>query len=389
MKIKRHILIKAATVSESLDYLLKGQLKYLNKEYDVIALASGIDSLKVVKEREGVKVINVRIFRQINLLSDLVSLINVYFILKNVKPTIVHSITPKAGLLFMVAAYFAKVPIRIHTFTGLVFPSKTGMLQRLLIFMDRVLCFCGTAIYPEGQGVKNDLINYKITRKPLKIIGNGNGNGIDTSYFSRSALNESEIQQIRNIWQIKFEDFVFVFIGRLVKDKGINELVSAFIQVNQQHPQTKLLLVGGEEKELDPLKPETIGTIKNHPNIISTGFQPDVRLFLAVSYVLVFPSYREGFPNVVMQAGAMGLPCIVTNINGCNEIIEDGNNGVIIEPKNEKELEDAMSKLIIDTELRKTLAENSRKMIVNRFEQKYFWNELLKEYQSLLKAKGI
>src|SRR5690606_35774476 len=244
------------------------------------------------------------------------------------KPTIVHSITPKAGLLTMLAGKMAGVPIRMHTFTGLIFPTRTGVMQKLLIKMDQLLCWAATNIYPEGNGVKKDLINYKITSKPLKILANGNVNGIDLEYFSKKNISIDQQNQLKQDLQIAENDFVFVFVGRLVGDKGINELVQAFQNLetrNQESaslvsnlealvpsPQSlvsskvpKLLLVGPLESDLDPLKEETLKEITNNPNIISVGFQKDVRPYFAIANALVFPSYREGFPNVVMQAGAM------------------------------------------------------------------------------------
>lgn len=248
--------------------------------------------------------------------------------------------TPKAGLLSMLAAKMARVPIRLHTFTGLIFPTRTGLMQKLLIRMDQLLCWAATNIYPEGNGVKQDLIDYKITSKPLKVIANGNVNGIDLNHFDSTVITDEKKRVLRESLNIGEDDFVFIFVGRMVGDKGINELVSAFTQMECQ--KSKLLLVGSYESELDPLLPEALREIDNNPNIIATGFQSDVRPYFAISDALAFPSYREGFPNVVMQAGAMGLPSIVTDINGCNEIIEEGTNGIIIPPKDVIALKNAM-----------------------------------------------
>src|SRR5690606_20419732 len=180
------------------------------------------------------------------------------------------------------------------------------------------------------------------------------------------------------------EDFVYVFVGRIVKDKGINELVQSFEMINKENPHTKLVLVGPFEHELDPLLPETEKTIENNTNIVLAGFQKDVRPYFAISDCLVFPSYREGFPNVVLQAGAMGLPSIVTDINGCNEIIKDKFNGLIIPVKNQEQLHEKMLFLLQNPEKRKEIANNSRQRIVENYERSYIWNEILKEYNTLL-----
>ncbi|MBF4486004.1 MULTISPECIES: glycosyltransferase family 4 protein [unclassified Flavobacterium] len=378
-------IIRLSTVPISLNVLLKGQLEFLNKHYNVIAVSGkGIDLNQVVS-REGVEVFSVEMERKISPVKDFVSLVKLYFYFKKERPLIVHSITPKAGLLSMTAAKFAGVPIRIHTFTGLIFPSKQGLFQKILILMDKLLCLWATNIYPEGEGVKNDLINYKITKKPLKVIGNGNVNGIDTNYFNPGLFNLQDIIQERNKLGISENDFVFVFVGRLVKDKGINELINAFSKFQYNYKNVKLLLVGPFEDDLDPLNTETIKTIKESENIISVGFQNDVRAYYAMADTLVFPSYREGFPNVVMQAGAMGLPSIVTNINGCNEIIIEHENGIIIPVKDSASIYDAMEKMLTDKEYCYKLGTNARISIISRYEQQLVWNAILSEYKSLEK----
>ena len=379
-------IIRTSTISLSLDLLLKGQLSFLNDYFNIIAVSGEDEHLKNVSKREGVRIVNVEMQRQISPFKDFISLYKLYKTFKREKPFIVHSITPKAGLLSMIASYFAGVPIRVHTFTGLIFPSKKGVMKEILIFMDKMLCYFATNIYPEGQGVKNDLIKYKITSKSLKIIANGNVNGIDIAFFSPTQIANEQKQQLRKELNVKESDFVFVFVGRLVRDKGINELVLAFSKLENSN--VKLLLVGSQEFDLDPLLPNTLNEIKINTNIISVGFQNDVRPYFAISNCLVFPSYREGFPNVVMQAGAMELPSIVSDINGCNEIIVQNENGIIIPVKDVESLKLAMIKLKEDEVLYQKLKQNSRLMIVSRYEQSVVWNALLNEYNTLLKEKG-
>lgn len=379
-------LVRTSTVPQSLNGLLKGQLKFLNQYFEITAVSGYNENLEEVKQREGVKIADILMSRKINLIQDLKSLIKLYLYFKKEKPTIVHSITPKAGLLTMLAGKMAGVPIRIHTFTGLIFPTRTGAMQKLLIKMDQLLCWAATNIYPEGKGVKNDLISFKITSKPLKVLANGNVNGIDLEYFSKDQISVEQQLQLKQELGIQPDDFIFVFVGRLVGDKGINELVEAFKQIceSTKVKNCKLLLVGSLEAELDPLAEKTLKEIESNQNIISVGFQKDVRPYFAISDCLVFPSYREGFPNVVMQAGAMVLPSIVSNINGCNEIIVDGENGTITPVKNTKALEVAMQKMKFDTDYHNQLQQNARPMIQSRYEQKVVWEALLEEYNLLI-----
>ncbi|CAM1333941.1 glycosyltransferase family 4 protein [Tenacibaculum aestuariivivum] len=377
-------IIRTTTVPQSFN-LLKGQLKFLNGYYNVIAVSGKGESLENTKNREGVKAISVDMERRISPIKDFISLVKLCFLFKREKPTIIHSITPKAGLLSMLAGKIVGVPIRMHTFTGLIFPTKVGLMQKLLVKTDKILCWASTNVYPEGLGVKEDLINYNITDKPLKVIANGNVNGIDIDFFNPDHISLCSTKKIKDSLNINLKDFVFIFVGRLVSDKGINELVSSFKElIDTGNTNIKLLLVGEEERDLDPLEEQTIIEIENNPNIIAVGYQKDVRPYFAISNVLAFPSYREGFPNVVIQAGAMGVPSIVSNINGCNEIIVEGENGIIVPVKNTKKFKLAMKELVDNSILYKELKNNCRNMIINRYEQKFVWNELLEEYKRLL-----
>jgi glycosyltransferase involved in cell wall biosynthesis len=378
-------LIRITTVPLSLNLLLKNQLKFLSSYFNITAISGNGADLEVVRTREKVKVFSIEMERQISPIKDMISLIELYRYFLKERPEIIHSLTPKAGLLSMVAGKLANVPIRMHTFTGLIFPSKTGFMQKLLIQMDKILCYCATNIYPEGNGVKNDLIKFKITSKPLKVLANGNVNGIDLDYFNLDKISEQKRNLLKSELEIRIEDFVFIFVGRLVKDKGINELITAFSKIEIRN--SKLLLVGPLEDDLDPLLPEITNEIQQNKNIISVGFQEDVRPYFAIADALVFPSYREGFPNVVMQAGAMGLPSIVSDINGCNEIIIDGENGHIIPVKNVKSLQQAMENFLENKVYLSKLRNNARPMIQNRYEQSVVWNALLEEYNFLLKDK--
>lgn len=373
-------LIRVSTVPISLNILIEGQLRFLSKYYEVIGVSSPGIELDEVCKREGVRTIAVPMNRKISLFKDFVSLMNLLVLFYKEKPYIVHSITPKAGLLSMVAAKLAGVPIRIHTFTGLIFPTATGFKRKVLMLMDKLLAWCATEIIPEGEGVKKDLLYYGITKKKIQILGNGNVNGIDLAHFSLDAIHKSR-SQIRQSVGFALEDFVFVFVGRVVRDKGINELIAAFKEMGDNR--IKLLLVGNLEQALDPVSDETIEEINNNPRINFVGFQPDIREYLFASDVFVFPSYREGFPNVVMQAGAMGLPAIVTDINGSNEIIINERNGLIISVRDSKSLALAMKMMVEDGKLRNRLSANARYLIETRYKQKLVWEELLKKYKLL------
>ncbi|MDE6196229.1 MAG: glycosyltransferase family 4 protein, partial [Muribaculaceae bacterium] len=333
------------------------------------------NAMREIEEREGVRTVAVPMERHISPFKDLKSLWGLIKVFRREKPAMVHSITPKAGLLSMMAAWFCRVPVRVHTFTGLVFPTATGLTQKILILTDRITCACATHVVPEGEGVRSDLINYRITKKPLRVLGHGNIRGIDLERYNPELPEvKAEASRIR-----KDGVFTFVFIGRLVGDKGINELVAAFARLNKECPSTRLILVGPQESNLDPLQPETLAEIEANKSIEAVGSQSDVRPWLVASDAFVFPSYREGFPNVVIEAGAMGLPSIVTDINGSREIIIEGENGTIIPSKSEAALYDAMYRFVTQADEIGKMASSARELIASRYEQGYV-RRCLKEY---------
>lgn len=359
-------IIRASTIGMSLDIFCNGMLRELSERYEVVALSSPDEYLDNVRRREGVRCVEVPMERQISLFKDIVSLCKLYKVFRREKPHMVHSLTPKAGLLCMMASWLARVPVRIHTFTGLVFPTAKGFKRQVLMATDRLTCACATHIIPEGEGVKNDLLNNGITKKPLKVLGYGNIRGIDLNVYNPDSVEPQRLPDD----EVPAPCVTFISVGRLVGDKGINELVEAFVRLNKENPNTRLILVGPEEPDLDPLIPETLNEIQNNHAIHAVGFQKDIRPWMKSSDVAVLSSYREGFPNVVIEAGAMGLAQIVTDINGAREIIVDGENGLIIPPRDADSLYRAMNRLMSGEE-RSKLSGKAREMIATRFEQGY------------------
>ena len=385
-------LIRITTVPLSLKVLLKGQLRFMaSNGFDVKGVSSEGEELREVHENEGIAVEAITMSRKITPFQDLKSLWEMWNFLRKEKPQIVHTHTPKAGIIGMLAARLAGVPHRLHTVAGLPLMEATGTKRKILNFVEKLTYSSATRVYPNSKGLYDFILQNNFTQSnKLKIIANGSSNGINTTFFSLAQVSEIERVTLREKLNIQPDDFVFVFVGRIVSDKGINELIKAFSELqtaeNNELTGIKLLLVGGLESDLDPLNPETLAEINQNKDIISAGFQQDVRPFFAISDALAFPSYREGFPNVVMQAGAMGLPSIVSDINGCNEIIVEGENGLIIPSKNVEKLKEKMLTLAGDKNLYIKLKENSRRMIENRYEQSVVWNALLEEYEGLLQS---
>ena len=374
-------IIRATTIPKSLDVFCRGLLKKLSEKYEVVALSSPGEEMQAIVEREGVRTITVPMERHISPWKDIVALFRLILVFRQERPTMVHSMTPKAGLLCMVAAWLTRVPVRVHTFTGLVFPTAKGLQRRLLMLTDSITCRCATYIIPEGEGVKRDLLNYGITSKPLRVLGFGNVMGVDMHIYCRRPEVMEKARLLRDE-----HNFTFLFVGRIVRDKGINELCDAFDRLSKEFPQVRLLLVGWREDDLDPVSDKTQDLIDSNPSINYVGeiWGDDLLAYYAAADCFVLPSYREGFPNTVLEAGAMGLPSIVTDINGSREIIVENENGMIVPPRDADALFVAMRRMVNDDRRRSYMASNARNMIGCRFEQGFVRQCLLDFYDTIL-----
>jgi len=382
--VKKRKVIRITTVPVSLGGLLQGQLKFMSQFFEVVGISSSVNGkLDEVGQQEGIRTLSVEMTRKITPLNDLKALWSLYKIFKAERPDIVHTHTPKAGTLGMMAAYLAKVPHRLHTIAGLPLMECTGFKRFVLDLVEKMTYACASQIYPNSYGLLKFIEENRYTiPKKLKVIGHGSSNGIDVNYFDPNLYDEKFKENFRKSLNIESNDFVFVFVGRIVKDKGIEELIEAFSRVNKSFSNIKLILVGEHERQLDPISSETENLIDSSDSIIVIGWQADVRPFFAISNTLAFPSYREGFPNVVMQACTMGIPCIVSNINGCNELIRDKKNGFIVPVKNVDELAKAMEKI-----MNIKISENPdeiRQYMVDNFSRDYVHHEILKCYRNLL-----
>lgn len=377
-------IIRSTTVPSSLVSFCTGQLKDLSKKYEVVAVSSPGEALEQIHKSDGVRVIAVPMERHISIFKDLKSLWQMYSVFRKEKPYLVHSMTPKAGLICMMASWMARVPRRVHTFTGLIWPTSTGLKRRILMLTDMIVCGCATHVIPEGQGVMNDLHNH-ITKKPMKVLGNGNVRGIDLDFWKMTDDLKKHVQNLKESYGLA-NSFTFVFVGRIVGDKGINELVEAFSRLIKGHENVRLMLVGDYEAELDPLSENTQTIIDATSQILYVGPQygEDLKAHYAASDCFVFPSYREGFPNTPIEAGAMGLPSIVTDINGSREIIENEKNGLIIPSKDANALYNAMNRMVEDDPMRQRMASVSRSMIASRFEQSFVRKCLYDFYDEIM-----
>lgn len=248
--------------------------------------------------------------------------------------------------------------------------------------MERLSCLCATEVLCVSEGVRETLIEDKIcSSSKCRVILHGSANGIDLNLFDPDKV---DISGLRAQIGIPDTDFVFLFVGRIVKDKGINELVGAFNRLSKEYMNISLLLVGAEEKNLNPISMEASLVIKENPKIFAVGSKENVKPYMLLSDAFVLPSYREGFGMVLIEAGALSKPCITTDIIGCNEIILPGENGVIIPSKDEEALYQAMENFLLHPEEVQRMAEKARPLIASRYDQKMVWRALLKEYKRII-----
>ncbi len=375
------IIARLTTVRMSLSLLVNGQSEFFRNKGHTYFLASGPCTHNITDQYYT----ELPLVRRPKINKDFKALIATYFWLRRIKPDILHTHTPKAGLIGMIAGFFAGVPVRVHTVAGLPWMETSGWVRKFYKLFESLTYIFATKIYPNSHGLLNFLIDeIPFASRKYKVIGCGSSNGIDIDHFSIDAIIESK-EKLRDSYSLPQDAFVWVFIGRIVKDKGVNELVEAFLKLGTNH---FLLLVGPFENDQDPISSETSLLIERSTNIRAYGFQKDIRPFIKLADASVFPSYREGFPNVPMQAAAMGLPQIVTDINGCNEIVISGVTGLVIPPKNSQALFEAMLRLSNDFELRNKMSINCRPFIAKRYSRIDIWNSIEEEYNDLFfKAK--
>lgn len=379
MTRNKNKIIRAVTVPQSLDFCREVMIKMRAMGYDMVAVTSPGPELDELRDKDGFHCMEVHMQRHISVVNDLKSLIKMISVFRKEKPQVVHSMTPKAGMICMVAAWLTCVPVRIHTFTGLVWPTATGLKRKILMMTDWLTCACATHVIPEGQGVLNDLKNGGITKKPMKVLGYGNVRGVDMERFSPARFKATKNPDV----------FTFVFVGRIVGDKGINELVEAFVKLHDKHKNTRLVLVGKYEHELDPVSDKTRKLIDTNDGIDACGpkYGDDLLQMYVNADCFVMPSYREGFPNTVLEAGAMGLPSIVTDINGSREIIVNEKNGLIVPSKNANALYDAMERMLTDDKGRGVMKSNARQIIESRFEKNFVQKCQIEFYERILNVE--
>ena len=372
------------TVPTTLATLYRGQFEYLQSHgYDITAIASTGDAHQRVRDR-GIKTIAIPMQREPSPLKDLVSLFRLTGFLLFNRFDIVHVSTPKAGLLGSIAARLSFHHRVLYTLRGRAYENFTGRKRKLFDALERVVCRLSRRVFPIANELAQAVIDENICpEKKVHVVGNGSSNGIDLNQYQRSDAVLAQGKAIRDELGLKESDLLILAIGRIRREKGINELARAFDQLAQQHDHIHLLLVGMREP-VDPLEDEVERIITTHPRIHTLDWQNDPTRSYAAADIVAFPTYREGFGNVTLESGAMRLPVVASDVKGPREVVEDGVNGYLVPVQTVDPLRDRLNELIQDPDLRDRLGSAGHEIVTNRYAQPVVWADLLAEYKKAM-----
>lgn len=376
-------ILHIVNISFVIPYFLGEQLSYFkSKGYQVHIACTYSDELLEFSKKYGFKYLAIDILRKISIGKDIKAVLGIVSYIKKNKIDIVVGHTPKGALIAMLAAYIMRVPIRIYFRHGLVYETAHGLKRKLLLNIDRLAALLATRIVCVSPSVYQrsleDCLN--VSSKQM-VLSKGTCNGVDIERFSRKSLDENRLHSLREDLGIGAEDFVIGFTGRLVRDKGIIELIHAFELFRKKHTNVILLLVGMLE-ERDALPKDVARLIKETPYIINTGYvaNSSIEYYYGLMDIFVLPSYREGFPTSVLEASAMGLPIITTRVTGCVDSILEKKTGIFVGHTPES-LFKAMDLLYVDNLLRLEYGCNGREFVKENFEQHLIWKEIEELYK--------
>lgn len=370
----------------SLRFLLPGQMKFMKaNSFDVLMISADGKEIEAIIANEDCRHTIVPMTRKITPIKDLVCLWKLIKIFRKEKPDIVHTHTPKAGLLGMLAAKISGVKVRIHTVAGLPLMVETGFKFQLLKFIEKLTYASANHVWPNSFSLLHYIKEHKLTKtNKLKVISKGSSNGIDLNRFSIANFNLDILSEVKKSIDYNADNIYLLSIGRLVKDKGIIELIETFksLQSNQQN--IKLVLVGKFEMELDPLPTIILEEIKTNPNIIHIDWTAYVEYYISLATLFVFPSHREGFPNVLLQSGAIGTPIICSSIAGNIDIVYNNDTGLCFNVADTLQMEKQITFALNNHEIVKNMATKLKKNIFSYYGREIIWNAILQEYKTLI-----
>jgi glycosyltransferase involved in cell wall biosynthesis len=383
-------LVHITTVPISLNFF-HGQVGYIKlRGIEVHAVSSPGKELGAFGEREGVEVHAVDMSRRITPLRDLVALWRMFSVLRKIRPHLVDAHTPKAGLLGMIGAWLARVPVRIYHIHGMPFMSAAGLRRWIMHRTEKVSCRFAHQVLCVSRSVRDVAVTERICPpEKIKVLLNGSINGVDASgLYTPEALGNGARQQELETHGIPRDALVVGFVGRVVRDKGVVELVEAWQALREEFPSLHLLMVGPFETQ-DPVPPDVARVLQRDARIHLTGEIHDMPPLYAAMDVVVLPSYREGLSTILLEAAAMGLPVVATRIPGCVDVVIDGVTGTLVPPRDAGALAEASRNYLEDPDLRQRHGSAGREYVLRHFRPEAIWEALYREYARLLREKGL
>ena len=379
-------LIRITTVPMALAYPLRGQPSFMQANgFDVLMISADGKELPLLFQNETCRHTIVPMTRSITPLRDLACIFKLAAIFKKEKPDIVHTETPKAGLLGMIAARLCGVKVRIHTVAGLPLMVEKGMKLRILKWVEKITYAAATNVWPNSNSLREFILEHKFTApRKITVPGKGSSNGVDTKRFNKDNLDPAILADVKTSIHYTAGNLYLLFIGRLVLDKGITELVNVFTTLQKERPRLRLILAGQYEPALDPLPLNIEKEITDNKNIIHIEWTNTVEYYMAAADYFIFPSYREGFPNVLLEAAAMELPIVCSRIAGNVDIVTDNQTGLIFESQNEEDLRRKLTAALNEPVLMKQMAAILKEKITSSYKREAFWESMKKEYEILL-----
>ncbi len=377
-------LLHVTTVPMTLRFL-RGQVGFMKKlGFEVQIATSPGDELDAFGNEEQVRTHAIPMERRIAPLSDVVSLVKLWREIRDTNPEIVHSHTPKGGLLGMCAAALAGVPVRCYHLRGLPMMSATGAKRELLRWCERLSCTLADEVFCVSHSLR-DLAIAEGVCNPAKIqvLAGGSGNGVDSEGQYNPETYAADARSVtRESLGIPNDALVIGFVGRLVRDKGIVELAGAWTQLREAHPKAHLLLIGPRERA-DAVPDDILAQLDADSRVTTLGIVPSAAPYYPVMDLVVLPTYREGFPNVLLEAASMALPVVATEVPGCVDAVEDGVTGTLVPAQDADQLAAAMNTYLSSLRLRKAHGKNGRDRVMKYFAQEQIWIALSEEYGNL------
>jgi len=372
------------TIPESFG-LMRGQLSYMAaRGVAISAISSPGEALDALAERERVPVYAVPMARRITPFADAVAILRIYRVLRQIRPDIVHAQTPKAGLLGTIAAWLARVPVRIYHIRGMPLTVATGMRRAMLLVTERIACGLASQVLCVSHSLRDVAVAEGLCPAgKIKVLGGGSSNGVDADERYNPQRVGSRRETIRSELSLPERAIVVGFVGRIVRDKGVIELTRAWSKIREEFPDL-YLLVAGRFEDQDPIPDDVGAVLRTDPRVRVVPWWDDMPSLYSAMDLVVLPTYREGFPNVPLEAAAMELPVVATNVPGCIDSVRDGVTGTLVPARDPVALADAIRRYLQDAECRRAHGRAGRERVLRDFRQQGVWDALRAEYSRLM-----